>query len=188
MEPSVAEPPMAIDRRVNRVRNADDEEPVFDDTVEHNVVKRCQNGVVKGRSTAPIYVIVRIHLAGEDTDADILGYSYSPQYGCSFMEAVAAKDAFGTTWDYKHGSPCFDPVTDDGSLRAFPQGRFIMWDEPEEPCDGIPSATVGSITVYEADKGMEQRETIRRYKFMQAQPTLNDFLAIETEGDRKFIQ
>ena len=170
---------------------ADEEEPKFDEKVNHDVVSRCPNGKIKGKSTAPIYVIVRIDLDGVDTDADILGYSYSPDYGCPFLENIAARDCFGKFWNYKDGSPCFDPIRDDGSERPLPEGRFIMWEEIEPDYDGIPSVTVGAITIYEAKeeaKKEEDRRPIRRYKLMQAQISPNDFLAIETAGDRKFLQ
>jgi len=188
------EPPMIRERK-NAVICADDVEPVFDEKVSHDVVERCPNGKIKGKSTSPIYVIIRINLDGVDTDADVLGYSYGSDYGCPFMEMVAARDAFGKFWNYKDGSPCFDPIKDDGSERPLPDGRFLMWDEIEEDYDGIPSVTIGSLTIYEAKEETKPgepdntvRRPIRRYKMMQAQPSLNDFMAIETTGDRKFLQ
>ena len=180
-----------IHERKNGISCADGVEPVFDDKVSHDVVERCPNGKIKGRSTAPVYVIIRINLDGVDTDADVLGYSYGPDYGCPFMETVAARDAFGKFWNYKDGSPCFDPIKDDGSERPLPTDRFLMWDEIEEDYDGIPSVTIGSLTIYEAKAEGDSeiaRKPIRRYKMMQAQPSLNDFMSIETEGDRKFLQ
>lgn len=167
---------------------ADNVEPVFDESTSHDVVARCPNGKIKGRSTAPIYVIIRINLDGTDTDADVIGYSYASEYGNPFMENIAARDAFGKFWNYKDGSPCYDPVKDDGTERPFPEGRFIMWDEVDPDYEGIPSVTVGSITIYEAKEADKNRRPIRRYKMMQAQPTINDFMSIETAGDKKFLK
>lgn len=190
------EPPMyANEAPHSGIRNADDEEPRFDDSKCHDVVARCKNGTVTGRSTAPIHVIIRINLNGRDTDADVMGYSYSPDLGLPYMELIAAKDAFNVFWDYrKNGSPCFDPIRDDGSERPLPSGRFMMWDEFEDDLDGMPKVTLGSITLYEAadpdtdPTKPDSHKPFRRYKFMTAQPTINDYMAIETVGDRKFIQ
>jgi hypothetical protein len=184
------------------IRNADNEEPRFDDGDEkksHDVVERCPNGKIRGRSTAAIYVIVRVNLdsrGGGDVDADVLGYSYDANYGQPFMEIVAAKDAFNVFWSYEKNlgrGPCFDPVGDDGEDKPLPAERFMMWDDIKEDLDGVPSMTVAAITIYEAAEAgtdpndARTRRAIRRYKFMKAELTINDYMAIETSGDQKFL-
>jgi len=153
------------------------EEPDFE--TASDVVAKCPNGKIKNRSTSAIYVIMRIDLDGPDTDADVLGYSYDMEYGCPFIESIAARDAFGKFWDFKkQGSPCFDPLDDDGLPRAPPAGRFMMWDL----LDAEESLTAASLTIYQ-----NSAKPLRRYKLCLAQPTINDFLAIETEKDKLFL-
>jgi len=181
----------------NRMRCADNEEPTFDEGRCTDVSLRCPNGRLRGVSTAAIYTVLRVNMEGEEPDADVLGYSYSEQFGCPFIETVAARDAFGRFWNFsKEGSPCYDPYDDAGELRPPPAGRFLMWDEPEEDDEGIPSPTRASLTIYDAREGeptgdvladLQKRKAIRRYKFVLTQPTINDMVAIETEGDKLFL-
>lgn len=168
------------------------EEPVFEtDPRKTDVVERCPNGKIRGRSTSAIYVVVRINLDGADTDADVIGYSWDPDYGCPFMESIAARDCFGRWWDAaKYGSAVFDPVRDDGTEVPLPAEKFMMWDEPDEEDDGIPPSTVAAITIYDMFRPETPgtRRPLRRYKLERAQPTIRDYVAIETEGDRKFLK
>jgi hypothetical protein len=172
------------------IRSEEVKDPDFEKEIAEGrcrpVMDKCKNGKVRGRSSAPIYVVIRIDLDGADTDADVLGYSYSEDCGCPFIETVAARDAFGAFWNFqKNGSPCFDPIADDGSTRQPPTGRFIMWDELEESADpdNLPDTTKASLTIYEAG---DDHKPIRRYKLVMAQPTINDYVQMETAGDLLF--
>jgi hypothetical protein len=141
-------------------------------------------------SLKPILVCIRVNLAGRDTDADVLGFSRNLELGGGFLEVVAARDIYAKFWDHrKFGSPCFDPFTDEGDLKPLPPGKFIMWDEIEQHPD-IPSTTRASITAYDAAEpdtdpnDLGKRKAIRRFKLSLAQPTINDLMAVNTEGDR----
>jgi hypothetical protein len=138
----------------------------------------------------PLLICIRIDLAGKNTDADVLGFSRNLDLGGGFMETVAARDIYGKFWDFrKNGSPCFDPFTDEGELKPLPVGKFIMWDELEQHPD-IPNTTKASITAYAAAEAntnpndLSKRQAIRRFKLSLAQPTINDLMATNTDGDR----
>lgn len=163
-------------------------DPKFEEGPEHDVVARCPNGKIRGRSSAPIYVIMRVDMENPDEiDADVIAYSYENDLGSRFVETIAARDTFGKFWDFgAHGSPCFDPFRDDGSQRDFPPGRFMMWDEPEDEAPECPRSTISSLTIYDGDAPGKPR-AIRRYKVCLAQPTINDYIAMETEGDKLFL-
>lgn len=171
------------------IREEEVKDPDYDEDIKTGkcmkVMDKCTQGRARGLSSNPIFVVIRVELDGADTDADVLGYSHSEDYGCPFIETIAARDAFGTFWNYKkNGSPCFDPIADDGSERPLPNGRFIMWDEPDEPNpDGLMEMTRASLTIYEAGT---DHKPIRRYKLVMAQPTINDYMAMETAGDLLF--
>jgi hypothetical protein len=142
----------------------------------------------------PLLICIRIDLAGKDTDADVIGYSRDVSLGGSFLEIIAARDIHGKFWDFrKNGSPCFDPIADDGTLNPLPAGKFLMWDEIEQHPD-IPSTTRASITAYAAAEDgsdpsdISARRAVRRFKLSVAQPTINDLMATSTEGDRLLEQ
>ena len=168
-------------------------DPKFDDDVEHDVVARCPNGKIQGRSSAPIYVVIRIDFDDEGTDADVVAYSYDTDLGCTFIETIAARTTFGKFWNFKtNGSPCFDPICDDGSVRDPPNGRFMMWDEIEQDDADVPDTTKASLTIYDLDEtgstnSKPKYKPIQRYKLCIAQPTINDYVAIETTGDKFFL-
>lgn len=165
------------------------EDPVFDEKRCTDVVARCPNGKIRGRSTSSIFVIIRITIDGENSDADVIAYSYEGVFGSSFVELVAAKELYGRDWNPSNGSPCFDPFREDGSEKPLPPHKFMMWDEVDDDYDGVPSMVRYSLTVYgDEEEGRTDRRAIKRYKVTEAQLSLRDFVAIETDGDRKFIQ
>ena len=165
------------------------EEPVFDEKRCTDVVKRCPNGKIRGRSTASIYVITRLNIDGENTTSDVIGFSYEDKFGSQFVEMIAAKELYGRDWNYSNGSPCFDPFREDGTERPLPTHKFMMWDEIEQDYDGVVSMVSRSLTIYgEKEEGREDRRAIKRYLVSQAQLCLLDYIAMETDGDRKFIQ
>ena len=187
-EEECVKPPMVYDTKTGMV-NADDEEPTFDDGVCHDVVERCPNGKIRGISTGAVYVVIRANLDGKYTDCDVLGYSHFPDFGSSYIEKVAARDCYGTFWDYKQGNPCFDPIAEDGSEREPPDCKFMMWDESDMDRDVIDTITVSAITIYAAkEAGEADRRPIRRYKLQKAELTIDDYMALETSGDQKFLQ
>lgn len=151
---------------------------------EHDVVAKCRNGKLK-RATGDVYVVMRVTLAGRETDADAVAYSYDPDFGTPFVEQIACRELYGRFWDHKkEGSPCFDPFDDDGNEVPPPVGRrFMMWDAEQDEFDseGMPVTPTPSLTVYDVDG-----EPMRRYKIARVQLTINDLMAIETEGDRFF--
>ncbi len=152
--------------------------------------KNTCGGTIRGRSTASLYVVIKIDLDGPATDADAMGYSYDKEYGCPFIETIAARDCFGKFWDFKgQGSPCFDPIDDDGNTRPLPKRRFMMWDELDEesPEDCIPRTIAASLTIYDYDAESATHRAARRYKLCMVQPTIDDYVAIETEGDKLFL-
>jgi hypothetical protein len=155
---------------------------------EHDVVAKCPNGKLK-RNTAPIYVVIRVDVDGADTDADVIAYSYDADFGSKFIEQIACRETYGKFWDYKKdGSPCFDPYTDDGEERPFPDGRFMMWDETtlEDETDeaGMPMPATPTLVIFDGP----DHHAIRKYKLSLAQLTINDYMSIETEGDRFFTK
>lgn len=177
----------------NRMASVPVEDPVFPEAgPQTDVVARCPNGKIKGRSTAAIFVVMRINVEGVDTDADVMCYSHETQFAGRFMEYIAARDCFGQDWNPKHGSAVWSPYRDDGSDRPVPPGRFMMWDEQEEDIDGVPPPTVCSLTIYDsAPEGYvegDARTPIRRYKLVSTNITIHDYMAIETAGDTKFIK
>lgn len=162
----------------------------------HDVIAKCPNGKIRGRITDNLYVVMRVDMEDpQNVDADVLAYSYDPdECGCQFMETVAARDCYGKWWDFaKDGSPCFDPYRSDGTEKPPPPGKFMMWDETEVSQDGLPDTTVASLTIYN-NSGISSSAAasgivaIRRYKLATAQPTVNDYIQCETEGDRVFLK
>lgn len=187
------EPSMRLPSKGVSMRETPVEDPVFkyEPGPSTDVVARCPNGRVRGRSSAPIYVLFRVQLDGPDTDADVIGHSFDDIVGHTTIERMAAREAFGRDWNYqKDGSPAFDPIRDDGTTRPPPPGRFIMWDDIQPDIDGIPSDCRGCVTVYDAyhPETPDTRKAISRYKLMVSQPTLEDFMLMETAGDLKFLQ
>lgn len=153
---------------------------------EHDVVAKCRNGKKK-LPTAPIYVVIRVNLQGVDTDADVISYSYDPDFGSKFVEQIASTEVFGKFWDYdKNGSPCFDPFNDDGSEKPLPKDKFMMWDEEslDERLDeqGMPIGACPTLIIFDGEI------PIRKYKVALAQLTVRDLVSIETEGDKFFNQ
>lgn len=151
---------------------------------EHDVVAKCKNGK-KHLSTSSIYVVIRVNLQGIETDADVIAYSYDPDFGSKFVEQIAATEVFGQFWDYdKNGSPCFDPFNDDGTEKPVPSGRFLMWDEEtaEDKLDdqGMPIPACPTLIVFDGEVA------IRKYKVALAPLTVHDLISIETEGDKMF--
>lgn len=178
------------------MKSTDIIDPVFDKEQgpDTNVVSRTVYGKVRGLSSAPIYVIIRILLDGPDTDAFVIAHSFDPLYGNKTIEQMAAREAFQCDWNYERdGSPCFDPISEDGvSEKPLPCGRFIMWDEPEEKDDcGMPSPdsnVIDSITVYDCYRPESStRKALCRYKLMKSQPSMEDYMMMETAGDLKFL-
>jgi len=173
-----------------------------------DIIARCPNGKIRGRITDNLYVVMRVDMEDlQNVDADVLAYSYDPdECGCQFMETIAARDCYGKWWDFtKDGSPCFDPYRSDGTEKPPPPGKFMMWDETGGSGDSVPDTTVASITIYNnCGGGMSSSSSssssssttviptgilaIRRYKLVTAQPTINDYIQCETEGDRVFLK
>lgn len=179
-------------RKGAMIRSTKVEDPVFEeDPAKTNVLARCPNGKVRGRSTAPVYVVIRINLEDADNvDADVIGYSWDPDIGMPFIESIAARDCFGKWWNAdKYGSAVYDPVRDDGTEAPVPPEKFMMWDEIEGDCDGMLTPTAASLTVYDMfrPETPDVRKPLRRYKLACAQLTIKDYVAIETDGDRKFL-
>lgn len=151
---------------------------------EHDVVAKCPNGKKK-LPTSSIFVVIRVNLQGVDTDADVIAYSYDPDFGSKFVEQVASTEVYGKFWDYeKNGSPCFDPVNEDGSEKPIPQGKFMMWDEEsaedKQDDSGMPIVACPTLIIFDGET------PIRKYKIALAQLTVQDLISIETEGDRFF--
>jgi hypothetical protein len=159
------------------------------DDPAHDVVKKCRNGRLL-KPVDDVYVIIRINLEGDCPDADALAHSYDPDFGSKFVEQIACREIYGRFWDYdKEGTPCFDPYTDDGEgMRPFPSGMFMMWDiedDSDDPSTGVPKVAVPSLTIY--GEGPEHKP-MRRYKVAKTQLTIQDLMAIETDGDRFFTK
>lgn len=148
--------------------------------MEHDVVARCPNGKIIGRSGADIYVVFRIDL--EQMDADALAYSYDEDFGGKFIEQIACREVYGKFWDFeKMGSPCWDPYGKDGQEMPKPKGKFMMWDEPEETApDAMPVPKAICLTVYDGERA------VRRYKMATIGINVFDLIAMETEGDKFF--
>jgi hypothetical protein len=151
---------------------------------EHDVVAKCPNGK-KRLPTASIHVVIRVNLQGIDTDADVIAYSYDSDFGSKFVEQIASTEVFGRFWNYeKNGSPCFDPLNDDGSEKPMPKGKFMMWDldSLEETVDdqGMPVKPCPTLIIFDGET------PIRKYKVALAPITVQDLVSIETEGDKFF--
>ena len=142
---------------------------------KNDVVLRCKNGT-RVRNTSCIYVVFRIDCECVEPDAEVIAYSYDEDFGTAFIEQVASREVFGQFWDYKNGSPCFDPIDDDGNVKPLPtDSRFMMWDSPSD--DRPPTLSV-----------FEKEKLVSRYKLATAYLTINDLMSIETDGDRFFKQ
>lgn len=159
-------------------------EPPKDIDPAHDVVKKCKFGKKK-LSINPIYVIIRIHIDGENSDAQVVAYSYEQDIGSRFVEQIAAKEVYGRFWDFeKEGSPCFDPIDSSGEEKPIPEGMFLMWngnDDLDEYGD-FDTSTAPALTVYNNGK------PITRFKVSLANININDLMLIETEGDKFFNQ
>lgn len=157
------------------------------DDPSHDVVKKCRNGRLH-KPVDDVYVVIVIDFDGKDgPDASAIAHSFSPDFGSEFVEQIACRQLYGRFWDHKkEGSPCFDPYGDDGELRAFPGGSFMMWDPQDDGVDdenGLPKQSVPTLTVY--GEGPEHKP-VKRYKVAKTQLTINDLMSIETEGDLFF--
>jgi hypothetical protein len=157
------------------------------DDPAHDVVAKCKNGRLH-KPVDDLYVIFRINLEGDCPDADAVAHSFSPDFGSLFVEQIACKELYNRFWDHeKEGSPCFDIYDDDGEIRPFPSGKFMMWD-PEDKGDdehGLPKVNVPTLTIY--GDGPEHKP-IKRYKIAKTQLTIQDLMSIETEGDKFFTR
>lgn len=158
-------------------------EPPKDIDPEHDVVKKCKLGRKK-LPTNPIFVIIRVEIDGENSDARVIAYSYDSDIGSRFIEEIAAKEVYGRFWDIeKEGSPCFDPINENGEEKPLPDGMFLMWDEDTGDLDEYGNFDTGSspaLTIY------NNGTAIARYKLSKAHININDLMTIETEGDRFF--
>jgi hypothetical protein len=154
--------------------------PLDDPPPEHDVVLKCKNGKRK-LPTGDIYVLFRISTG---MNADVIAYSWDPDFGKKFIEQIACKEIFGKFWDPKDGSPCFDPFNDDGSRRPIPNGKILIWDESTTELDfddqGMPIDPCPTLYVF------DDKEPVCKYKMQRATVTIHDYVSIETQGDKFF--
>lgn len=186
------------------ITDVGDMRPAFDDSKD--VVSSCPNGQLKDVCTSRIYVIVRIvnnAATGASmcpSDVTVLGYSYSPEFAAPYMEEVAARALYGSSYESMGKAfITFDPIDENGDVKPLPTGRFMMWDEPnDDEDDGLFSRSqpMPSLSIYESlkestDAGRPEpnihRAVLVMYKADLADLTVNDYMAVETAGDRKFL-